>query len=122
MLKLLDKFQEVIFKKNILQKRKTHKDLKRNIEILYEATTIKRPTKKERYDGYLKYIEKEFKKGKITLKEFKRIKRLNPSLITTTRDGKTSKDVAKKFLGSSKKDARIRKIVSRLKKEIQKKS
>ena len=80
------------------------KEMKRRIKKTYQ-----RPNR------YLEEVKKQYGE-----KEFERVKRLNPQLIEKEIIKYTSKEIAKKIFGTPKKEALVRQIYSRLRKERKK--
>ena len=78
---------------------------------------MKRRIKKtyQRPNRYLEEVKKQYGE-----KEFERVKRLNPQLIEKEIIKYTSKEIAKKIFGTPKKEALVRQIYSRLRKERKK--
>ncbi len=85
------------------------------------ALTIEREMQKrikkiyQKPDSYLETVKKQYGK-----EEFERVKKLNPQRVEREIIKYTSKEISKKIFGTSKKDALVRQIYSRLQKERKK--
>jgi len=87
------------------------KDVDRDIKIVKDMKNRIMPKTVVKYDKYLEDVKKQHGE-----KEFERAKKLNPNMIIKKVMKHTSKEIAKKHLGSSKKHPSARKITERFKK------
>jgi hypothetical protein len=91
-----------------------HQDIDRAINIEREMEQRRRKTY-QTPDWYLQQVRKAYGE-----KEFERVKKLDPTRIEKEIIKYTSKEIAKKILGSAKRGNLVRQIYSRLQKEREK--
>ena len=113
----INKIMDYVLKNRKRRKRKLERDFRIRDEMR------KRKEKKEvetAYTGYLRYIERENKAGRMSKQEFERLKKIHPHQIKKHISRYTSKKIAAKILGDKNKDATIRQAFRRICKEIKK--
>ncbi len=108
---ILREFQKHYLPPQLTEDIRKHQDIDKAIAIEKE---MRRRIKKtyQKPDWYLQQVRKKYGE-----EEFERVKKLNPTRIEKEIIKYTSKEIAKKFFGSSKKAGLVRQIYSRLQKE-----
>jgi len=89
------------------------------LKIADEMDTRELPHKVEKVKNYVAIVKKDYERGKTSEAEYKRVRNLNPRDIENVKIGKTSGDVAQKFLGKKRLASNARQMVVRLKKKQQ---
>ena len=115
-LKELKKMQKWVLHPFVLHNPAALKHTRIDIELGKEMESrIMQKVKKQYTSWYMNEMQKKFDAGRLSKWKFNEIKSNNNAKIEKIKVGYTSKDIAKKVLGKSKKDSLVRQRIRRLK-------
>src|SRR3989344_1754328 len=114
-LKLLRDYQKSYFPSNALLNLSGLENIENEINFEKSMKSRVRPRIKKQFESYfLNKYQDDLDKGKMSKWKFNEIKSMYRPKVEKIKTGHTSKDVAKEFLGSSKKDSTARQKLHRL--------
>ena len=115
-IKHLKRRQKRCFNPKLIRSLRHKRNIDRDLRIEKEMA-LRQPRRiKENLVGYLGMVQRERDKGRLTEKEFRKVKRMHPGDVQKVKTGKTSKEVAQEVLGSAKNAPAARTTTARLKK------